>query len=90
MAHGQNDWTALMGGDYLSGVFTWKEKNHRNVKNDCPRAGSVKNSPCEAVQVLVQVCARIKKSGKDECELQGHVMTATTLTHCHISHCSLF
>ena len=31
---------ALMGGDGRSGIFTWREKNRRKVKSDCPRAGS--------------------------------------------------
>ncbi len=35
------DLDALMGGDGRSGIFTWREKNRRKVKSDCPRADSI-------------------------------------------------
>ena len=37
----RKDLDALMGGDGRSGIFTWREKNRRKVKSDCPRAGSI-------------------------------------------------
>jgi len=37
----RKDLDALMGGDGQSGIFTWREKNRRKVKSDCPRAGSI-------------------------------------------------
>jgi hypothetical protein len=46
----RKDLDALMGGDGRSGIFTWREKNRRKVKSDCPRAHSIFSSllfPCD-------------------------------------------
>ena len=37
----RKDLDALVGGDCRSGIFTWREKNRRKVKSDCPRTGSI-------------------------------------------------
>jgi protein-serine/threonine kinase len=36
----RKDLDALMGGDGQGGIFTWREKNRRKVRNDLDLTGS--------------------------------------------------